>query len=235
MHFLLTNDDGIHASGLAALEKAVQGIPGASYTVVAPATEQSQCGHRVTTTEELIVHQLDPHHYSVSGTPADCVRIALFALNIQPDFVLSGINAGGNMGQDIYISGTIAGAREAAYHGLPAAAFSHYLIRGREVDWTRVSYWTRDVLQELMATKLADGEFWNVGFPHLPSGEIAMPPRIPCAPCRSPLKASFKVIHLEGALSHHRYDASYAERPADADSDVAICFGGSIAVSKLRV
>ena len=235
MHFLLTNDDGIHAPGLAALKRAVEALPEATYTIVAPATEQSQCGHRVTTAQDLVVEQLDANRYSVDGTPADCVRIALFALEIQPDFVLSGINAGGNMGQDIYISGTVAGVREAAYHGLPAAAFSHYLIRDRIVDWDRASDWTKVILSELKALPLADGEYWNVGYPHLLPEEKTMPPRIPCSPCRSPLKASFKETHREGAVSHHRYNASYAERPADPDSDVAICFGGSIAVSKLRL
>ena len=119
MHFLLTNDDGIHAPGLAALAEAIRLRPDSTLTIVAPSTEQSQCGHRVTTREPITVTQHGADRYSVDGTPADCVRIALFALGLAPDFVISGVNAGGNLGQDLHISGTVAGAREAAFHGLP--------------------------------------------------------------------------------------------------------------------
>src|ERR1700734_3879163 len=116
MHFLLTNDDGIHAPGLAALERVIQALPGVTVTVFAPAAEQSQCGHRVTTREQFRVTRQAERRYSVEGTPADCVRAALYGFAIRPDFVISGINAGGNMGQDLYISGTVAAAREAAFH-----------------------------------------------------------------------------------------------------------------------
>src|SRR4051812_2331871 len=105
MHFLLTNDDGIDAPGLAALEAAVLLLPGAVCSVVAPWSEQSQCAHRVTTREPLTVRRYAERRHGVDGTPADCLRVALFALGIRPDFVISGVNAGGNMGQDLYISG----------------------------------------------------------------------------------------------------------------------------------
>ncbi len=115
MHFLLTNDDGIDAPGLAALEAAVRSLPGAQVSIVAPDSERSLCGHRVTTHQPIYVSPRGEGRYSTSGTPADCVRVALFGLGIRPDFVLSGVNAGGNMGQDLPISGTTASAREAAY------------------------------------------------------------------------------------------------------------------------
>ncbi|MDB6072680.1 MAG: surE 1, partial [Verrucomicrobiaceae bacterium] len=84
MHLLLTNDDGIHAPGLLALENAALAM-GATCTVVAPAVEQSQCGHRVTTHTPLKVTEISKGHYAVHGTPADCVRIALFGLSLEPD------------------------------------------------------------------------------------------------------------------------------------------------------
>ena len=235
MHFLLTNDDGIHAPGLAALEEAVRLLPGATVTVFAPAVEQSQCGHRVTTREQFSVTQLAEHRYSVEGTPADCVRAALFAFNIRPDFVISGVNAGGNMGQDLHISGTVAAAREAAFHGFPAAALSHYLIRDLTLDWPRVTEWTRQVLLELFAQPLRDGEFWNVNYPHHPAGSIDMPARIPCHPCRAPLNVSYETARTGPSVTSLRYTASYASRPVEEHSDVAVCFGGRIAVSRLRI
>jgi 5'-nucleotidase len=235
MHFLLTNDDGIHAPGLAALEHAIRLLPGATVSVFAPAMEQSQCGHRVTTREQISVTQLEERRYSVEGTPADCVRIALYAFAIRPDFVISGVNAGGNMGQDLHISGTVAAAREAAFHGLPAAAFSHYLIRDLALDWPRGTEWTHDILPELLAQPLRDGEFWNVNYPHLPAGRTEMPARIPCHPCRAPLKVSYETTRRGPTLTGHRYTATYASRPVEENSDVAVCFGGKIAVSRLRI
>ncbi len=235
MHFLLTNDDGIDAPGLAALVETIRTLPGASFTVVAPAGEQSQCGHRVTTREPLEVEQRGDERFAVSGTPADCVRIALFALGLRPDFVISGVNAGGNMGQDLYISGTVAAAREAAFHGIPAAAFSHYLIRELALDWPRVSAWTGEVLTELFTQPLADGEYWNVNFPHLPHGPLALPPLVHSHPCRAPLDVAYDSTALAPGRSTHRYSATYASRPAGPHSDVAVCFGGSVSVSRLRI
>jgi 5'-nucleotidase len=235
MHFLLTNDDGIHAPGLAALEQAIRLLPGATATIFAPAVEQSQCGHRVTTREQFSVTQLEEHRYSVEGTPADCVRVALYAFNIRPDFVVSGVNAGGNMGQDLHISGTVAAAREAAFHGLPSAAISHYLIWDLTLDWPRVTEWTSQVLPELFAQPLHDGEFWNVNYPHLPAGAIEMPARIPCHPCRAPLNVSYETARIGPSVTGLRYTASYASRPVEEDSDVAVCFDGRIAVSRLHI
>ena len=235
MHFLLTNDDGLHAPGLAALVQAIRLRPDATCTVVAPSTEQSQCGHRVTTREPITVTQQAADRYAVDGTPADCVRIALFALGLAPDFVVSGVNAGGNLGQDLHISGTVAGAREAAFHGLPSAAFSHYLIKDLALDWPCIAGWTHAVLDELLAQPLADAEFWNVNYPHLPAGQLDLPPRVTCHPCRAPLNVSYETTHLDAQVSTHRYSATYASRPVGPDSDVAVCFGGRIAVSRLRV
>jgi 5'-nucleotidase len=237
MHFLLTNDDGLHAPGLAALEQAVRRLPGAEVTVVAPATEQSQCGHRVTTREPITVAQITERRFRVEGTPADCIRVALFALGQRPDFVLSGVNAGGNMGQDLFISGTVAAAREAAFHGLPGAAFSHYLKRNEALDWGRVAEWTRELLAELLAQPLDDGEFWNVNYPHLPPGVLALPTRVACHPCRAPLNVSYESRRLdsEAGVTTHRYTATYSERPAEPESDVTVCFGGEVAVSRLHL
>lgn len=231
MHFLLTNDDGIDAPGLAALEKAMRMIPGARVSVVAPMREQSMCGHRLTTHTPLRVEPRGENRWAVDGTPADCVRLGLFAFDLKPDWVLSGINAGGNLGQDIHVSGTCAGAREAAYHEVKSAAFSHYLIRELEVDWDRTARWTHDVFHTLHVQPLADGEFWCVNLPHHPPGEIALPPLRDCVPARSPLPVSF-ATQEDG---HHHYNARYADRGRDPGSDVAVCFGGEIAVSRLRV
>lgn len=231
MHFLLTNDDGIDAPGIAALEKAVRMIPGARVSVVAPIREHSMCGHRITTHSPLRAESRGEGRWAVEGTPADCVRLGLFAFELKPDWVLSGINAGGNLGQDIHVSGTCAGAREASYHGVRSAAFSHYLIRELGVDWDRAARWTQEVLLHLQTRELHDGEYWCVNFPHHAPGELALPTMRDCHPARSPLPVSFRL----GDDGFHHYDARYADRVRDPESDVAVCFGGEIGISKLRV
>jgi 5'-nucleotidase len=182
--------------------------------------------------------QVAENRYHTSGTPADCIRIGLFALGIKPDFVLSGVNAGGNMGQDIPISGTLAGAREAAYHGIPAIAISHYLVSGIALDWPRVSRWTAQILQDLTSQKLEDGELWNVNLPHLPPGELDAPARLETQPCRPPLNVTYEDVMADDTPHGRRllkYTARYAERPVEAGSDVEACFGGRISVSRLRL
>lgn len=232
MHFLLTNDDGIDADGLRALAGAIATLPQGRLSIVAPEREQSQCGHRVTTHEPIRVEQRGDDRFAVNGTPADCVRVALFGLGLQPDFVVSGINHGGNMGQDLVISGTVAAAREAAYHGLRAAAFSHYLIKGIALDWPRMSIWTGEVLRSLLEEPLSPGEFWNVNFPHIEPGIFAMPDLTRCQPARSPLRVEFTT---EPGRMEFSYTGAYSARPQDAGSDVEACFGGKVAVSRLSI
>lgn len=229
MHVLLTNDDGIHAPGLKALEDAVTQL-GWQFTTVAPASEQSQCGHRVTTHQPLKVESQGAKRFAVHGSPADCVRIALFALDVKPDLVLSGVNAGGNMGQDIVISGTIAAAREAAYHGVRAFAFSHYLIRDLTVNWQRTASWAAEILTETHLQPQPEKSFWNINLPHLPPGADEIPQRMTCHPARSPLNVSYTQNE-----AGYVYSASYASRPRDPGSDVEACFSGNVAVSLLHV
>lgn len=229
MRVLLTNDDGIAAPGLQALEDAVRQL-GWDPVIVAPAVEQSMCGHRVTTHHPLKVEQMDSHRHAVHGTPADCVRLALFALDVKPDLVLSGVNAGGNLGQDIVISGTVAAAREAAYHGVRSFALSHYMIRDLAVDWQRTASWIARILQEIHEAEHPARSFWNINLPHLSPHIRELPQRIHCTPARSPLNVSY-------AKNEHgyAYTASYAERPRDPGSDVDACFSGHVAVSLLHV
>lgn len=233
MLVLLTNDDGIDAPGIAAAEKAVL-MRGWDVVVVAPDVEKSMCGHRVTTHEPLKVEKRGEGRFAVQGTPADCVRLGLFALDLKPDLVLSGINAGGNMGQDIVISGTVAAAREATYHGVRSIALSHYLKRELKVDWDRTASWASIVLGELHDAKKAPRSFWNINFPHLPPGEQDIPPRVCCAPAKSPLNVSYQRRDEADGLVFD-YNASYASRPRDAGSDVEACFADKVAVSMLGI
>jgi 5'-nucleotidase len=228
---LLCNDDGIAAEGLAALRRAAaRAFPDARLVTVAPAGAMSQVGHRVTTTHPLEVERHGEQEWAVHGTPADCVRVALaHLLDRRPDWVLSGINHGGNLGQDIYISGTVAAAREAAYHGVAAAAFSHYLKRGLEIRWDAAEHWVGTLLARLRTEAIAPGEHWNVNLPHL-EDPADPPPVVEAIPERAPLPVSFR----PGPQGLH-YDGVYADRPRGSGSDVDVCFGGAISRTKLRI
>jgi len=128
---VLTNDDGIHAPGLAALEKALAEI-GDVY-VVAPEREQSTCGHALTLHRPLRPHQLGERRFAVNGTPADCVNLAVLGLlPASPVLIVSGINHGANLGDDVTYSGTIAAAMEGTILGVPSVAVS--LVDGGDFD-----------------------------------------------------------------------------------------------------
>lgn len=230
---LLTNDDGIDADGLRALEQA---LPGAwEVHVVAPLEVMSQCGHRITTDEPLRVVTRDRRHHGVAGTPADCVRLAVTQLlPRRPDWVLSGINHGGNLGMDIYVSGTVAAIREAAYLGLPGVAFSHYHRRDRELDWGWAGDCASRVFAELRPLGLEAGDHWNVNLPHLEAG-ASFPGRVHCHPSKHSLPVSFAAVGDPQAVDRHfLYDGVYHDREREVGSDIDVCFGGQIAISRLR-
>src|SRR5580658_5634000 len=122
-HILLTNDDGIHAAGLRALAAELDGF--AKLSIVAPSREQSGAAQSLTLRQPIICHELGEREWAVDGTPADCVIVALHKLLPEkPDMVISGINSGANLGENVYYSGTVGAAREAALHHIPALAMS---------------------------------------------------------------------------------------------------------------
>ena len=228
MRFLITNDDGVQAPGIAALAEAASRL--GDVVVVAPEDQRSECGHSTTTRVPIRVVRLDTARFAIHGTPADCVRLALLSLDLgEFDYVLSGVNAGGNLGVDRFMSGTVAAAREATLLGKKAMAFSHYLIRDRDVDWSGVTNWTEEVLRQLLEKDLKSGHLWNVNFPHLSSYE-QMPEVIDCAPSNLPLSVQF-----EEGPEGYTYNGRYSERPREEGSDVAECFGGKIALSELAI
>lgn len=233
MVFILTNDDGIDAPGIEALQQAVreEGTQ-EKFVVVAPKFHHSGCGHQVTTHRPIHVQQRTETEIAVEGTPADCVRIALSHLRSDPadvEWVISGINAGGNLGADVYISGTVAAVREAALHRIPGIAISHYIHKRQAIDWQRAAHLTRRVLDQLLPHPLEPGSFWNVNLPHLPP-DAPEPEIIFCPLCTQPLPAAYR---LEG--EHLHYVGEYGSRVRDSGSDVEVCFSGNVAVTKIRI
>ena len=226
--WVLTNDDGIDAPGLLALAVATDHAPHPR-VVYAPVGPQSGCAHVVTTHAPIRVSDHAPGRWAVDGSPADCVRVALHRLGGQVDWVVSGINPGGNLGTDIYHSGTVAAVREAALHGVPGIALSHYIKRGKAIDWDRTTRWAARVIADLMARPHVPGTFWNVNFPHLDADDPE-PELVPCPVDPSPLPLGYRETP-EGLV----YQANYHERPRRPGSDVDVCFGGQISVSRISV
>lgn len=228
MKLLLTNDDGIDAPGLDALLAAARdfGTP----VVVAPATPQSGMSHAVTWDRSVRLESRGPDRAAVHGTPADCARLGL--LRVAPDakWVLSGINDGGNLGADIYYSGTVAAVREAVLHGWPGIAFSQYRRRDLETDWPRATRWTARVLAELLPRPIEPGLFYNVNLPNLAPAD-AEPEIVFCPLDPHPLPLSYR--HEEN--DHHFYDGDYQSRQRKPGADVAVCFGGCISVTAIRL
>ena len=227
MKFLLTNDDGIAAPGLAALEAAAQRM--GETLVVAPQLAHSGCSHTVTTNRPLTAKASGANRYFVDGTPADCVRLGLTKILPNCDWVLSGINSGANLGADLYISGTAAAAREAAFLGKPAVAISQYRRRDREIDWTITAEWALCVLRDLVRRSIPAGSFYNVNLPHLDPG-ASTPTIVECPADTLPLPMAFRE---EGGAFH--YEGVYHLRPRSPGGDVDNCFSGKITVSLIKL
>ncbi len=226
--FLLTNDDGIDAAGLRALADGIAGAAGA--LTVAPADQRSGVGHATTTDQQFQVIRRNENEVIVEAQPADCVRVALHDFRERIDWVLAGINAGGNLGVDIYYSGTVAAAREAAIHGVPAVAVSYYHDRLlTPEDWRRASGWIRPILTDLLARPAAPGVFWNVNLPCPPPGP-AQPPVVECRVDPSPLQLAYRSVNGEYA-----YSGRYRQRRRTEGADVDVCFGGGIALTRLEL
>ena len=165
---LLTNDDGIHSDGLIKLEEALRKV-GEVY-VVAPAAEMSGASHSLTLARPLRIRQIDERHWTVDGTPTDCVTLALnkiLSAEQLPNICASGINHGGNLGDDATYSGTVAGALEATILGVPGLAFS--LVAREHFNFTDAARFAVTALQKVLKEGLPDGTLLNI---NIPPGEV---------------------------------------------------------------
>ena len=257
MRVLLTNDDGIDAPGLKALEQstlhwaAQAGLGPIEITVVAPDRGRSECSHSVTNSADLHISEYASNWYALSGTPVDCVRVALACICPDVDLVLSGINAGANVGIDVLVSGTVAAAREAAIHGKPAMAVSHYRHPDIPRTWAHTPDWMETVLGrffqsfEKLGLKVGGSRevpFWNVNLPAVDPVEAASPPVEECFVDPVPLQRSGKIIRDADQSGDRTLQQSPIQLSSDfhgrrrtPGSDVSLCFSGSITISRLTV
>jgi 5'-nucleotidase len=237
MRILLSNDDGILAPGLTALSAAVRDM--GELTVCAPSGPQSAAGHAITLHDPLTVRRVRVggetdgiEGTSVDGRPADCVRLAIRKLMSDwPELVLSGINAGANVGINVFYSGTVAAAAEAAMLGIPAVAFSAKM--GPEVNFAAVASVCRTVLDRLLAEPLVRGDLINVNVPDLspgkPKGVLVVPQST------DELTDIYERTVDEDGTEHYQLGPEYDFVGPTDDTDVPALFDGYVTVTCLHV
>jgi len=233
MHILVTNDDGILASGISALYAAVADL--GEVEVVAPDDSQSAVGHAISVLKPLLARRVHVNNlftgWSVSGRPADCVKLAMIELlDRKPDLVLSGINAGANAGINVIYSGTVAGAIEGSLYGVPSVAFS--LEISDELDFAKAGLVSRMILDHYLAAGPVPGLCLSVNIPALDRG---WPRGVRCC-AQAPLsweehyekktdENGNTIYWLNGHLPHHG---------SCPESDLAAVREGYVSITPLR-
>jgi 5'-nucleotidase len=175
IRILVSNDDGIHAPGLKAMEKIARTIS-RDVWVVCPDSEQSGASHSLTLSEPLRIRPINRRRYAVSGTPTDCVMLALNTIikGRRPDLVLSGVNRGGNLGEDVTYSGTIAAAMEGTLLGVPSIALSQCFgwTTDRRVPWDNAVRHAPPLIDRLLDIGWPRDCLINVNFPDCTADEV---------------------------------------------------------------
>lgn len=175
MRILISNDDGIYAPGLVTLTDVLRKLAGAKVVVVAPDRNQSGASHSLTLDVPMNIHQLAPDRFSVPGTPTDCVHLACTGLLKKlPHMVVSGINHGENLGDDVLYSGTVAAAIEGRFLGFPAVAVSLVKQPGKDVcqHFDVAAQLTKKIIQHIIDVPLPNSTILNVNIPDVPAKSI---------------------------------------------------------------
>jgi len=225
-HILITNDDGIYAEGLRALVEGLAGL--GTLSVVAPSQERSAASQSLTLRQPIFSEQVAEREWAIEGTPADAMIVALHRLLPEPpDLVISGINRGGNLGENVFYSGTIGAAMEAAINHVPALAISA-VHRGTEFDYRATAQFTRQLAQLVLEKGLPPGVLLNVNVPLGWTGGVRF--------TRQSKKVTRNVLQ-EGSDPRGRTYYWLSEQQLaeglDPESDYAAIFAGAISVTPL--
>lgn len=242
MRIVLTNDDGIHAPGLAALYRAVSEL--GELRVVAPFEPRSAVSHAVTFHKSMVVQRcrIDSdaggvlfEGHAVSGHPADCVKIGLHNLVPKPvDLVISGINAGANIGVNVIYSGTVAAAREAAIQGVAAIAVSLHIGDPAKTRWDLAAKHARLAIERIIAMKPRPGALINVNIPILDGGDAPAGWRVVPMATNAPMDDYVPDAEQEG-LSTQRAATGLRFHGEHAGSDVDMIFKRFVTITPLEV
>lgn len=236
---LLTNDDGWDAPGITALEGVLAEF--GQVVVVAPATPQSGISHQMTFETPMKLAQHSTNHWHLAGTPADCARVGLSQLGQDFDWVFSGINNGGNLGVDLFVSGTVAAAREATFFGARAIAISQHRLNYPEAfEWDKSIELARKVIRQLMAkTDFGTGQMANVNLPDCSHRDVKDVTIVECQRDTNPLPFEYRNADSEEVATdpnsdQHRslvYCGAYNSRKRDPGKDIDVCLSGNVAIT----
>lgn len=231
---LVTNDDGIHAPGLKALERIARTLS-PDVWVVAPESEQSATSHSLTLRRPVRPRKLGPHRFALDGTPTDCVLIAQYKLlgERPADLVLSGVNHGANLGEDVTYSGTIAAAMEGALLGVPSIAFSQMRDDEGLIHWATAERHGPDIIRKLASFAWAPELLVNVNFPPRPPDRVAGV-RI----CRQGRRdtATEVVEGRDPAGREYLWIGDFLnDETSDPDTDLAAVMDGAISITPLHL
>ncbi|MBM3568449.1 MAG: 5'/3'-nucleotidase SurE [Alphaproteobacteria bacterium] len=173
LRVLVTNDDGIFAPGLAVMEKIAASLT-SDVWVVAPEFEQSGAAHSLTLHVPLRDRHVGPRRFAIRGTPTDCVMLAcnLLMKDHRPDVILSGVNRGSNLGEDVTYSGTVAAAMEGSILGIPSIALSQTFRNAKRVRWETALKYGPGLVKRLLALGWPSDVLININFPDVPSGKV---------------------------------------------------------------
>ncbi|MEX0299403.1 MAG: 5'/3'-nucleotidase SurE [Kordiimonas sp.] len=170
---LISNDDGINAPGIAILERIARTLSDDVW-IVAPEAEQSGAGHSLTLTKPLRMRKLEEKRWAVSGTPTDCVMLAVNKImpDDLPTLILSGINRGGNLAEDVTYSGTVSVAMEGTLVGIPSIALSQCIRPNERTKWDTAEKYAPGVIKSLIDVGWPEGVLMNVNLPAFPADEV---------------------------------------------------------------
>jgi len=226
-HILITNDDGITAPGILALEQSLAAL--GEVTVVAPDREMSATSQSITLHTPLRIHRIDDRHYAVNGTPTDCVILALYQiLTERPDLVVSGINPGGNIGENVVYSGTVGGANEGAVHGVPSFAIS--LASRQDLDFSAAAAFAAQLATRILEEGLEPGVCLNV---NVPRGDVRGV-RVPRQSQKISQNMVLEQIDPRGR-PHYWLDETVDLTGIEPDSDYGAILAHEISVTPLQV
>jgi 5'-nucleotidase len=227
-HILLTNDDGYQAEGLRVLAKTLEGF--ATVSIVAPSREQSGTAQSLTLRTPIVCHEIGEAHWAVDGTPADCVIVAIHKLlKVKPDMVISGINFGANLGENIYYSGTVGAAREAALHHVPAMAVS-LCSKSASADFTGAGRVAKAAAELILQRHLPDQVLLSVNVPEEWTGGVKF--------TRQSQKITRNQLSEGKDPKGRRYFWLFEQkidRDVEPDTDYAAVFAGDVSITPLHL
>lgn len=238
MRILLTNDDGIHAPGLAALEAIARALTDDVW-ICAPEYEQSGASRALTLSDPIRVRKLDDRRFAVEGTPTDCVMMAVQQLidGPAPDLVLSGVNRGQNIAEDVTLSGTVAGAIEGMAHGIPSIALSQAMTYWHDeivAHWETAEHFGPGIVRRLLEIGWAKDVVMNVNFPARPPEEVTAVEVTRQGFRDGMLRNMEKRTDLRGRDYYWMGFSAKASAPADG-TDLKAVYEGRISVTPLHI